>query len=527
MASLDTVEKASASQRIAVSTLARGPVFAIAGALGALLLVLSGRYGYFGDELYFLAAGRHLAWGYADQPPVLPLLARAMDTVVPGSVTVLRLPATLATAAGVVIAALIARELGGRRKAQLLTAGAFAVSSGFLSTGHYLATSTIDPFLWTVLLWLIVRWIRTRSDGLLVWAGVVTAVAINVKFLVLGFWLVAGICLLIFGPRELLRRPLLLVGALIALAATVPTAVWQATNGWPQLDMNAAISREVDEVYGGRLVFLPGVVLTAGLLVGAVLLVYGWWQLLHSEQLRPYRFLGWTTLGLVLLFIVLNGRSYYVAGMYPLCWAAAAVTIERRQPARWWRWVPTWPVCVVSFLITVPLALPIWPASWVKDKPAVPKPLFAGAEIGWPEFTDSVATVYRGLPPDRRRHTAIVTETYWQASAISQFGPERGLGEAFSGNRGYWTLGEPPESATDVLFVGNDRSRLRRNFAEVRRIRGVHTGLEFTGFSQSAPVWLATGRAEPWSTLWPRFSDLDVAGFKANRAIAHAATAIP
>lgn len=184
---IDTVNR-TATGCVVAPVLAKRPVFALAVAVAALLLTVSGRYGYFGDELYFLAAGRHLAWGYADQPPVLPLLARAMDTLAPGSVTVPRLPAIAAIAAGVVFAALIARELGGGRRAQVLTAGAFAISGQFLGTGHYLATSTFDPVLWTVVLWLVVRWLRTRPDRLLPWAGAVTAVAFNVKFLIAGFW---------------------------------------------------------------------------------------------------------------------------------------------------------------------------------------------------------------------------------------------------------------------------------------------------------------------------------------------------
>src|SRR5207248_5483510 len=164
---------------------------------------------------------------------LLPLLANAMDAIAPGSPFVLRIPAMLAMLGGVVLTALIARELGGRAKAQTLAAATFAVSPEFLGSGHYLATSTVDPLLWTLLLWLLVRWLRTRADGLLVWAGVVTAIAINVKFLILAFWLVAGICALIFGPRDLLRRPRLWIGALIAVAGALPTVIWQANNGWP------------------------------------------------------------------------------------------------------------------------------------------------------------------------------------------------------------------------------------------------------------------------------------------------------
>src|ERR1700716_1392512 len=110
-----------------VAPFARFPVLILAGGTGLLLLLTAGRYGYFGDELYFLAAGKPLAWGYADQPPGLPALAWLMDSVAPGSLTVFRIPAVLATAAGVVFTGLIAREMGGARRTQVLAAAAFAI----------------------------------------------------------------------------------------------------------------------------------------------------------------------------------------------------------------------------------------------------------------------------------------------------------------------------------------------------------------------------------------------------------------
>src|SRR5882724_5279484 len=135
----------------AVSAWARWPVLAIAATFAGIFEVGSGRSGYFGDELYFLAAGRHLSWSYADQPPLVPLLARLIDALFPDSVTALRLPATLATALTIVVASLIARELGGGRRAQILAAASYAVSWGVLLTAATLNTAVLDAFVWTLL----------------------------------------------------------------------------------------------------------------------------------------------------------------------------------------------------------------------------------------------------------------------------------------------------------------------------------------------------------------------------------------
>nr|WP_221471612.1 glycosyltransferase family 39 protein [Amycolatopsis umgeniensis] len=473
--------------------------------MGAVLAATAGRYGYFGDELYFLAAGRHLDWGYADQPPLLPLLARLMDTFGADSPFVLRIPAMLAMVAGVVLTALIARELGGGRKAQVIAAVTFAVSVQMLGGGHYLATSTIDPFLWTLLSWLLVRWVRTRADGLLLWSGVVTGFALNTKFLIGAFWAVALVAAVAFGPRDLLRRPALWLGALIAAAMIAPTLVWQAANGWPQLTMGVAISEEVSAGWGGRVTFVPTLVMTAGVPVGMVLVCYGLWRLLRSERLRPYRFLGWTALGVLALFLAANGRYYYAAGMFAPLFAAAAVEIEAGQASKYWRWIATWPVYVLAAVIAIPQTLPVLPRSSVASTPAWARPLLADEEIGWREITESVAQAYRAVPDPSG--TGIIAAKYWQASAIDHYGPELGLPSPSSPNRGYATLPRPPESARDILFVGNDASVLVPYFTRVREIGALDNRAGVPNSSQGMKIWLATGRNGTWDEVWPRLTD--------------------
>ncbi|WUV55287.1 glycosyltransferase family 39 protein [Amycolatopsis sp. NBC_01480] len=490
-----------------VAEFARLPVALLAAGTAAVLLATAGRYGYFGDELYFLAAGKHLAWGYADQPPVLPLIAWLMNTIAPGSLVVFRVPAILATAAGVVVTGLIARELGGNRRAQTRAAAAFAICGQFVGSGHYLATSTVDPVLWTAALWLLVRWLRTRDDNLLLWLGLVTAVALNVKFLIGAFWALAAVASLVFGPRDLLRRPKLWAGAGIAALACVPTLWWQTANGWPQLGMGDAIAKEVDQG-GGRAGFIPGLLAGAGLVTGALGVLYGLSVLLGAKQLRPYRFLGWTTLGLVVVFIVANGRFYYAAGMFGLLWAAAAVHLESRQPARWWRWVPTWPVFVLSALYSLPYALPVWPVQWLVEHPDAPHPAYAVEEVGWPDLADSVAGAYRLLPPAERDHTALVTAGYWQAGALSRYGPERGLPEAYSPSRGFWYFGRPADDMDTVLFIGNDPSKLAKHFQSAKIVARVDNRLGALNASRNMPIWQLTGRLDAWSEIWPQLKDL-------------------
>ncbi len=243
------------------------PLLGLAGAVALLLIVFAGRYGYHRDELYFLRAGRELAFGYVDQPPLTPLLARAMDELRPGSLVALRLPSALAAGLLVLITGLIAREFGGGRAAQLLAAACMAVSSILLITGHLLSTTTVDLLAWAALSWLLVRALRDGGPAWLL-AGVVAGVALQNK--VQPAFLLAAVVLgvLAVGPRRSLASVWPWLGGGVALALWAPNLVWQAANGWPQLELAEAIAAGSSGTSEPWYLFLPfQLVLVSPLLV--------------------------------------------------------------------------------------------------------------------------------------------------------------------------------------------------------------------------------------------------------------------
>jgi 4-amino-4-deoxy-L-arabinose transferase-like glycosyltransferase len=481
---------------VEISAWARWPVVAIAAAVTAILVLTSGRLGYFGDELYFLAAGRHLDWSYADQPPLVPLLARLMDTLFPDSVTALRMPATLAVALSIVVVSLIARELGGGRRAQVLAAAGYAVSWGVLWTAFTLSTAVIDSFNWTLLTWLLVRWVRTRQDRLLLMAGLVTAVSMQVKDLVAVFWIILIVAVLAVGPREMLRRPMLWVGGAVTVVTSVPNLWWQIDHGFPQMTMTQVVSAEQD-MGGGRLTFLPIALLTAGLPIGMVLLCYGMVRLVRSADLAPYRFLGWTAAGVFVAFWVTNGRWNYVVGLFGLLMSAAVVELERRPPARWWRWLRSWPCYAVAALVPVVILQLVGSqgASWTRDS------------LG---TTAAVAQAYHQVPPAQRRNAVIVGDTYAQASVLDQFGPAYGLPEVYSPNRGYWYFGPPPDNAGPTVFIGLDDRSISRYFGSVRKVGAVNMPGGLRGINLGVSIWICTDQKVPWSKIWPTIRDFNI-----------------
>ncbi|MFI5775652.1 ArnT family glycosyltransferase [Nocardia sp. NPDC051570] len=483
------------------------PPFATAGVAAvvvvaaAALLASIGRYGFFGDELYFIAAGRRLAESYADQGPLLPAISRLMDMIAPNSMVAQRIPAVLVTLAAIVVSAQTARELGGSRAAQVLTAVAYASSIFLLVQGDQLSTNAIDTALWVTLGWLLVRWVRTRRDDLLLWAGVVTAIDMQVKWLVPFFWLAAAIGVLSCGPRELLRRPALWWGAALTALTMLPSLFWQARHGWPQLGMGAQVAAEAD-TSGGRVTFVPLALLAAGVL-GLTLVVCGMVALFRFEALRPYRFLGVVPLVLFAAFMITDGRPYYVVGSYPVVMAAGAVLWTRR--AARWRTIVAALLAVVS-AVTVVAALPFKPERDLRpaaDADAAAAQLTVYGKLGWPELATSVAAAYRALPEPQRAHAVIVTDSYWQASALDFYRTDDGLPAVYSPNRGFGYFGTPPDSATTVLWVNGDEADLRSHFATVTPIGHVHTRLGFPTVNSDLTIWRCDNPKTPWSQAWP------------------------
>lgn len=470
------------------------PVALIAAAMAVVLLATSGRYGYFADELYFIAAGRELSWGYADQPPLVPLLAAGMDLLVPGSLVAVRVPAVLSIAAGAVLTAAVARELGADRRAQAIAAGAWAVAGNFAGMGHMLATASIDPVLWTGVLWALVRWVRWRGSDLpLLWAGVLTAVAVQVKFLIPVLWLVLVPVVLVLGPRELLRRPLLWVGAAVAVLSAVPSLWWQSRHGWPQLEMREVVAAE--NWWGPA--YVPVALLCAGI-AGAGLLCLGTWALLRSPELR---FLGWTFLGVTAAFVVGNGRPYYVAGFFGLLFAAGAVQLQRRReagaaPRRCWPWFGVSAVVALAWL-------PVLPVSAIP-----PGDVISGGSIGWPQLTGLVAEQHRRQPPG----AAVITHDYWDAAALRHYGPAAGLPRIYSPGRGFWYFGHPPEGTDRALYLGSDGTRLRRLFGDVRPLAVADAGLPAEAHFDGEVLWLVQHPRVPWPVAWRELRHMGLDG---------------
>jgi 4-amino-4-deoxy-L-arabinose transferase-like glycosyltransferase len=483
--------------------LAWRPLLAVSAAVAALLVATSGRYGYHRDELYFVVAGHHPDWGYPDQPPLTPLIAALADTVAPGSLLVLRLPSALAAAVTVLLAGLLAADLGGGRRAQLIAAACTAASAVTLVTGHFVTTTTFDVLFGALLCWLVVRTVRRGDERLLLPAGLVLGIGLLNKTLLGLFAVALAVGLAVVGPRRLLRSPWLAAGGLFVLVLGLPYVVWQSLNGWPQLEMSRVIAAEGDQ--GGRLGFLPFQLL----LVSPVLVpvwVAGLVRLLRNPAARPFRFLAVGYLVLAGIYLITGGKAYYLAGFYPALLAAGAVAVDGWIGARRARLWLLGAAVGLSAVVGAVVGLAVLPARALGPVLAINPDV--GEQVAWPRYVDTVAAVWSGLRPAERVRGLIVTANYGEAGAIERYGPARGLPPPYSGHNGYARWRVPVGEAGPVVVVGYREAAVERFFVGCRRAATLDNGLGLDTEEQGAPVWLCTGPARPWAELWPMVTHL-------------------
>lgn len=477
------------------------PVWLVAAAVFALLAGTSAGYGYHRDELYFLAAGHRLAWGYPDQPPLTPLLARIGDALAPGEVWALRLPAFLLATATVLLVALIAAEMGADRGARLLAAVAAAASGVTLQLGHMLLTNTTDLFFAALTSWLVARLIRTGDRRLLLAIGVAVGIGLENKTLLalLVVALLAGI--LLAGPRDVLRGWWLVAGIAAAVLLWAPNVIWQVQHGLPQLGMLGPISAK--ERLGGRWGLFPFQFVLFGPLLAPVF-VAGLVRLLRTPAARPFRAFGVAYLAMFVLVLAGGGNALYLVDGFPALFAAGAIATggwlararSRLRPAL------VSAAVVLAVVSGALLGLPLIPVDSLRESPTLAVYEEPGETVGWPQLAETVTAAYRALPDQDRARAVVVATNYGEAGALDRYGRL----PVFSGHNGFYEWGPPPEDNDLAIVVGGDPGvplQWTNACRELRQIAVLDNGYGLANDEQGRPVWLCRGLTAPWSKVWP------------------------
>ncbi len=491
-------------------------VFLISVALLLFHCYFNNRYGYFRDEFNYLSSGDHLAWGYVDQPPLLPFLVRISRELLGDSLRAIRFLPALAISLTVILAALIAREFGGRRFALILTAVTLVIAPIYLSDASLVTTNCLEPLLWMGCAYFAILAVK-RDVRYWLWFGVVAGLGLQEKYsiAIFGFSIVAG--LLLTKERRILFNPWLLLGGLIAFLIFLPNLIWNFQNDWPFLQLMRNIRADNRDVQLSLVEFMAQQILLVHPLNAPVWLA-GLFGLLMSKRLQPFRFLGWSYLISLTSFIVLKGKNYYLAPIYPMLLAAGAVMIEALIIRLRQFWLE--PVMILLLLAggayLAPIVVPVLTVdrfiSYMNSLPfKLPRtehshegaslPQHYADQFGWEELTAMTATAWSRLTPEEQKDCGIFGQNYGQAGAIDFFGPRYGLPRALSGHQTYYLWGPRGYSGNCLIVIDDDKEDLSEIFEHVELVGESDNPY---ALEHKIPVWICKGsKVGRLSEFWP------------------------
>ena len=475
-----------------------------------------GPYEYFRDEFYYLDCAARLDWGYVDQPPLSLAILAVTRFLLGASVLAIRIPAILAGAGTVVMAGLLAREMGGGRFAQSLACISVIAAPVFLTVGSFFSMNVFDHLFWAVAAFLMVRIIQTGNSRLWLWFGLVAGLGLENKLSMAFFGGLLAAAMILTPERKYYLDKHLWVGGLIALLLFLPNILWQMAHGWPTLefmhDTNAYKNMPVTLPK-----FLAGQILFIGPLA-AMIWISGLGYGLFAEKGKPFRVFCFVYLGLMVVFYWTNGKSYYLAPIYPVLLALGAVCIEQITHARRWiRWALVALITVQGILLA-PHAMPILsPEALLRYQKAMglktPQqerahagvlPQHIADRLGWREMVAMVSEQYLRLDPADREHCAILVSNYGEAGALNLFGPKLGLPTAISGYMTYYLWGPGEANGEVVLAYLDDRQMLEELFEEVTEV--ARFSLPYIMERQNnRTLFLCRWIKMPIEEAWPRF----------------------
>lgn len=435
------------------------------------------RYGYHHDELYFIACGQHLSFGYVDHAPLVPWIAWLSTTLFGQSLFGLRILSTLSGAVTVFLTGLLVRRLGGSRFAQVAGCTAIIIAPVFLRTSNMLCLPGFEPLLWVLASYLIVRIIQEDNPRLWLWVGVVVGLGLMNKhsMLFFGFGLVIG--LLLTPLRKHFKSPWLYAAGAVAFLIFLPNLIWQITNGWPTLgfilNLKAGVMSGISlfQFLAGQLLYLHP--------FNAVLWISGLGFFLFTKVGKPYRVLGWVWLIVFILLVVTKSKIYYLAPAYMAVIAGGGISLERwvlRKGVKWLK--PAFiSFLVIGGILMAPMSVPILDIDTTEQyihtvtfgafKNIYELTADLRGMFGWKKRVETVANVYHSLSPGEQGQTVIFAAGYGNAGAIDYLGKAHGLPNAVSLSMTYWLWGLPGDPFDTVIAVGFKKETMEKLFHQV------------------------------------------------------------
>ncbi len=480
-----------------------------------LVIDITTTYGYFRDELYYIACSDHLDWGYVDQPP-FSLVILALSRLFFGeSLPALRLLPALSGGWMIFLTGRMARELGGGRFSQTLAAVVVLIAPVYLSIFDIYSMNSFDFLFWALCMLILIRIFKTGDEKLWVLFGVLIGLGLQNKLSILFLCVGLTVGMLLSSHRRWFFRKWFWIGGLTAFLIYLPHILWQMANDWPTIEFMRNAT-EYKNLPIPPLAFLTEQVLMLHPL-SLIIWVPGLLYLFFAREGRRYRPLAFMYITLLVVFMAKNGKPYYQAPTYVILIAAGGIVIERFIEKRKWNWLKS---VVIVFLVaggifTAPIVLPLLPPeTFIRYAKAIGVEPGTGERgevdklgqqfsdmFGWPEMAATVSEVFHSLTPREQNVCAILTRNYGQAGAIDFFGRELGLPKAISGHNSYWFWGPGDYTGEVMIIIGGNIEDYAPDF-ESCELAAVIIHEYARSFESNLPVYICRGIRRPLREHW-------------------------
>jgi hypothetical protein len=477
------------------------------------------RYDLFRDELYFIVCGRHPAFGYADQPPVVPLLAAGLYAL-GHSTWLVRLPATLAAGALAWLSVRFARFVGGDSVAAAGAALCVTVAPMLMGIVATLNTTSLDPVAWTAIAGCLVYAVKIGDRRALFVCGVIAGIDLEIKYALVLWCVSLAVGLALTPERKLLARKDLWLGIAAAALIAAPSLIWQALHGFPFLELAAAAREKNTDTPPPA--FLLNQVLVMNPVLAPVWLsgVVGPFAI---PRLRPLRFLPLAFMICAALVILSHGKDYYLAACYPVMFIIGAVAIAHWVKAAAGRAaLAAWAAMAVAVSVLFsPLALPVLSAPELKTymlrlplKPQQQEKSFKGTllpqvfadQMGWHDFTAEAGAAWTLIPASERGRTAIKVDNYGEAAALDVYGHAYGFPPVLSGHNQYYLWGLRGQNPVNLLVVQNHPERLAP-YCEEATVLATTFSPDAMAYENGKVIAYCRGLKMDLKSIWPQVKD--------------------
>ncbi len=485
-------------------------------------LVFSRNLEYHRDELLYFSLGQHPAFGYATVPPMTGWIAWMMKSLFGYSLFAVRLFPAIMGGFMILLCSAIAKELGGSAYSRILAATGIAVSIIALRTFLMFQPVHIDLIFWTLIFYLIVKYINTKSGVYLVLIGITFGAGMLNKYLIALQLIILVVIVPFTKYRTIFKNRYLWYGFLAGFVIFLPNLLWQISNHLPVINHFAELKR-TQLVNVSEVSFLIEQAIMPG--AASVLSIAGIIYLLVSRKASMYQFLGLVCIGVILSLMLLHGKSYYTQGIFPFLIAAGAVSWENMLKRVWAR-ILIFLLIIILLIPFIPIGIPVYKTQRLikyfdhikkdygmdfvcrfEDNSIHSLPQDYADMLGWEELTKVTDQAWKMIPD--KKAAFIYAENYGQAGAITVIGKKYGLPEAvcFSESFRYWIPKRFDPDITTMIYINDELGEdVQQIFREIIKVGSI-TNPDAREFGTS--VYLCRDCVGSFNEFWTkRIKDL-------------------